>query len=59
VNDKEFQSALRQRNPKDSAAKASLTRAEERRGLHLDQLLNQALDESFPASNLTSIGRSS
>jgi hypothetical protein len=59
VNGKEFQSAPRQRNPKDSAAKPSLSRAEERRRLHLDQLLDQALDESFPASDSTSIGRSS
>jgi hypothetical protein len=59
VNDKDFQAALRQRDPEDPAAKASLSRAEERRRLHLDQLLDQALDESFPAGDSTSIGRNS
>ena len=59
MNDRDFQAALRQGDPEDPAAKASLSRAEERRRLHLDRLLDQALDESFPASDSTSIGRSS
>jgi hypothetical protein len=59
VNDKDFQAALRQRDSEDPAAKASRGRAEEQRRVHLDRLLDQALDESFPASDSTSIGRSS
>jgi hypothetical protein len=60
VNDKDFRAALRQRDTEDpAAAKASRGRAEEQRRVHLDQLLDQALNESFPASDSTSIGRSS
>jgi hypothetical protein len=58
VNDKDFQGALRQHNPEYPAAKDSPSRAEERRRVDLDQLLDQAPDESFPASDSTSIGRS-
>jgi hypothetical protein len=57
VNDEEFRAALRGRDPKDLTSKHPLDRAERVR-LHLDQLLDQALDESFPASDSPSIGNS-
>jgi hypothetical protein len=59
VDDKDFREALRQNALQDAAAKPSPGSAEERRRLHLDQLLDQALDESFPASDPPSVGRSS
>jgi hypothetical protein len=49
-NDEAFQAALRGRNS---------TGADEGRRLHLDRLLDQALDASFPASDPSSVGRSS
>jgi hypothetical protein len=57
VNDEEFRAALRGRDPKDLAAEHPVDRAERIR-LHLDQLLDQALDASFPASDSPSIGNS-
>jgi hypothetical protein len=58
VDDK-FRQAQPRITLKDAAATATAGSAEERRKLHLDQLLDQALDESFPASDPPSVGRSS
>jgi hypothetical protein len=57
VNDEEFRAALRGPDPKDLAEEHPVDRAERIR-LHLDQLLDQALGESFPASDSPSIGNS-
>ena len=57
MNDEEFQTALRGRDPKDP--EASRNRAEGERRRHLDKLLDQALDASFPASDPSAVGRSS
>jgi hypothetical protein len=57
MNDEEFQAALRGRDSKDS--EGSRNRAEGERRCHLDKLLDQALDASFPASDPTAVGRSS
>jgi hypothetical protein len=59
VTDKEFLAALWRRGSQDTGAAPSPNRAAEQRRLHLDQLLDQALDESFPASDSPSIGNSS
>jgi hypothetical protein len=55
LNPEEFQAALRRRDPTDLSPEHPLSRAEKLL-LHLDQLLDQALDESFPASDSPSIG---
>jgi hypothetical protein len=59
VTDEEFLAALRGDGPGQTLAAPSPLCAEEARRVHLDQLLDQALDESFPASDSPSIGNSS
>jgi hypothetical protein len=57
MNDEEFQAALRGRDSK--YFEASRNPADEKRRVHLDKLLDQALDASFPASDPSAVGRSS
>jgi hypothetical protein len=51
VTDEEFLTALRTCGHREPARAPVLNQAEETRRRHLDQLLDQALDESFPASD--------
>jgi hypothetical protein len=57
VNYEAFQVALRGSGPQESSP--SPKHADEQRRRRLDELLDLALDESFPASDSPSIGNSS
>jgi hypothetical protein len=59
VTDEEFLAALLKCDRRDGAKPPLLNYAEETRERHLNQLLDQALDESFPASDSPSVGNSS